>query len=397
MQNLSDRELDDTFKKANAEQKFPYEEAAWKELDARLSATHRTAWTKWKNALLITGIMLIGSVTSFVVLSPFKELPFTITERTSAKTGEIISSDVQAEKGEVLVKEKYPSNLLKTTKKKSGNRNRIEPIFIAAKPHKMITSDTANSSGVIQLLGIEIKESNKQPTTYPPLSNDNVLQVPTLSETIVKDSTTVVKREDKEEKKQNQVSLSKVAVRIFVSPDFSANNFSTVGKTGINYGFSIEYFLRDRLSLSLGLVQSRKYYEASDVTYSYRTAEFMEGDCRIWDLPLNATYYFSLPGNTSFYTSTGFTSYLMKKENYDYYPNADNRNYKYSQEIKGKNKEWFSVLNVSVGLQTQITKSWSVQAEPFMKVPLTGIGEGNVSLSSFGAFLGLKYQFKNTL
>jgi hypothetical protein len=39
-------------------------------------------------------------------------------------------------------------------------------------------------------------------------------------------------------------------------------------------------------------------------------------------------------------------------------------------------------------------KTVFVQVEPFVKVPLSEMGEGNIAISSIGLFLNLKYQLK---
>jgi hypothetical protein len=43
-------------------------------------------------------------------------------------------------------------------------------------------------------------------------------------------------------------------------------------------------------------------------------------------------------------------------------------------------------------MQYQIAPRFQLQAEPFLKTPLKGVGEWDVKLSSMGVFLGLKYK-----
>jgi hypothetical protein len=59
-------------------------------------------------------------------------------------------------------------------------------------------------------------------------------------------------------------------------------------------------------------------------------------------------------------------------------------------ETDGKN--WFSVLNLSVGYERQVSRNFSVQAEPFFKQPLSGVGFGKVKLNTTGIFLSVKYK-----
>jgi hypothetical protein len=51
-----------------------------------------------------------------------------------------------------------------------------------------------------------------------------------------------------------------------------------------------------------------------------------------------------------------------------------------------------SIINLSVGWQKQLNHKWSIQAEPFLKIPLGKVGAGKVSLKTTGIMLGLKYK-----
>jgi hypothetical protein len=114
----------------------------------------------------------------------------------------------------------------------------------------------------------------------------------------------------------------------------------------------------------------------------------------MWDVPVMLYYTFSPERTWSVYAGLGASSYLMSKENYIYYVEGGYGNvYTYEQTIRGKNNEWFSMLNLSIGLNKQLNTRWAIQLEPFYKAPLAGVGEGDVSLASFGAFFNLKYNF----
>ena len=85
----------------------------------------------------------------------------------------------------------------------------------------------------------------------------------------------------------------------------------------------------------------------------------------------------------------------MKKESYDYeysynYGPTTNKDW----EISNQNSHYFSIGNLSVGYERKINKKISFQVEPFIKLPLAGVGYGKVKLLSSGVFLSLKYNFK---
>jgi hypothetical protein len=123
----------------------------------------------------------------------------------------------------------------------------------------------------------------------------------------------------------------------------------------------------------------------------------IDGDCQMWDIPLNVNYYFSPAKNYSLFISGGFSSYLMSEENYSFQVTTPgylgDETQTYSQQVKGENQEWFKMVNISLGVQRRINRNFSLQVEPFVKIPLAEVGSANIALSSFGTYLSLRYNF----
>ena len=58
-------------------------------------------------------------------------------------------------------------------------------------------------------------------------------------------------------------------------------------------------------------------------------------------------------------------------------------------EAKNENKHYFSVLDLSAGYNLHLSKTVSLSAEPYLKIPLSGIGVGKVQLNSTGVLFTL--------
>ena len=75
----------------------------------------------------------------------------------------------------------------------------------------------------------------------------------------------------------------------------------------------------------------------------------------------------------------------MNKEDYTYwYSTSSGSYYPKSFEFRNKNKHYFSVLDLSAGYTRKINDRFSISAEPYLKLPFTGIGQGQVQLNSAG-------------
>ncbi len=111
----------------------------------------------------------------------------------------------------------------------------------------------------------------------------------------------------------------------------------------------------------------------------------INADCNVFEIPLTLQYNFKQVKNHNWYGGMGFSSYLMKKEIYDYqYKGASGQVWSYKRTYKNENENYFSVLTLSGGYQYKLNNRISFLAEPFLKIPIKGIGAGKVKLNSAG-------------
>jgi hypothetical protein len=186
------------------------------------------------------------------------------------------------------------------------------------------------------------------------------------------------------------------------APDFSLVGSGGATSPGTNLGFAIEYRLGDRWSLQTGLTYSMKRYEAAGEDYNPppgfwyygREPDNAEGECDVLDIPLNVRYYFKPQRNHRFFASTGISSYLMLTEEYYYeYDGYQSPDQVDSWSGRNENQHYFGVYNLSVGYQRSFGNRWALEIEPFIKLPLGGVGFGRVNLWSTGSTFSLKYRF----
>jgi hypothetical protein len=207
-------------------------------------------------------------------------------------------------------------------------------------------------------------------------------------------------KEDTTTNKKAEHYKSSWFVKLPISPDFTSINYGRTDKSGINIGLLVEFQVSKHLGVTTGAIWSRKIYTTDNPAMTYGgwgkaiTINSLQGDCRVLDIPLNVTYYLHSSTHTSFFITSGMSSYIMLKEKYEYDVTGKTSEYLYYENYNHKNTEWLSMLNLSIGIQRQLSKKFSLQAEPFMKAPLKGVGQGKVNLVSMGAFITIKYKLK---
>ncbi len=190
-------------------------------------------------------------------------------------------------------------------------------------------------------------------------------------------------------------------LRLGFSPDFSYATIDETTRLGSNYTALLEYRFNKRFSVQSGVIRSMKYYDAYPASYEWPsiwpnppTLLNINAVCRMLDIPLNIRYDISQKQNSRWFVGAGLTSYIMKNEKYTY-------NYENPSDPKIKRRAWSgifqkspyyaSVLNFSLGYEQKFFRKLTLQAEPFLKMPIGKIGIGNVKLSTIGVFITAKY------
>lgn len=176
---------------------------------------------------------------------------------------------------------------------------------------------------------------------------------------------------------------------ITLGPDYNIAPSFRMGKMGFNGGLLLRYHVNNRLNISVGAIYSKKVYGAmpEDYTFKYPVNYVkIDANCDVLDVPLNVNYTFLDKPKSTWSIMAGASSYFMLKEKYDYYwANNTKRTHEYTND----NKHYFSVLNLGVTWERKTAGRLKWGLQPYVKVPLGGVGDGKVKLSSAGVSLNL--------
>jgi hypothetical protein len=190
---------------------------------------------------------------------------------------------------------------------------------------------------------------------------------------------------------------AKWAVRLGYSPDLSSVGFKNFTKPGAAFSLLIEYGLTSRLYLQGGVVRSVKDYSANAGEYKLpayvtdiNTPYDVDGSCTMIEIPLGFRFNVAQNAQSKWFIGTGVSSYYAQKEKYKYHY----AKYVHLQKDGWKGKTgWFllSHINASVGYERSITKKLSLVAEPYIRIPVKGVGYGKVNLMTIGTWISLRY------
>ena len=176
---------------------------------------------------------------------------------------------------------------------------------------------------------------------------------------------------------------------------FSYANSSITPK----YGIGIGYQFNNKLAVQTGLYITNKKYTAGPDDYHPKDGSYwnmvqitkVNAACLVYEIPLTVKYNFIQKPATAYYAAMGISSYIMKKEDYNYYYTRNSVYHETFWEYTG-NKNLFSILTFSAGIERKLSSTISLLAEPSFSVPISGVGDGRVKLFSTALQIGLKYQ-----
>lgn len=206
-----------------------------------------------------------------------------------------------------------------------------------------------------------------------------------------------------EGRESSGATLSGLSAGVVVSPDFSTTgSLSNFTSPGYKIGVSISYRIHPRFSVTTGILQSDvKYtakgedYNAPEGYWSYGvSADEVVARCLILDIPIRLQYEIMQLGRSRFFATAGMSSYIMLSENYRFRYNGDDTGLRQEWDKNTGTRHWFSNAGFSAGYEYDVHPNWSLRVEPFVQVPISEVGWGNVNLYSAGTMVAFTYRFQ---
>ncbi|MEJ7625455.1 MAG: outer membrane beta-barrel protein [Ferruginibacter sp.] len=187
---------------------------------------------------------------------------------------------------------------------------------------------------------------------------------------------------------------------IIAGPDVSSVKLQIVKKTGFGLGLVTGYHINKKWSVETGLLFDKKYYSTDGKHFSlknmpisgYYTIDYADGSCNMLEIPLNIRYQFKQKERSALFVSAGMSSYLMKKEYYNYTITRYGVSYTKDATYNESRNNFASVANISGGY-TRKLGSMEFRIEPYLRLPLRKVGIGSLPLQSAGLHIGITKKF----
>ena len=238
------------------------------------------------------------------------------------------------------------------------------------------------------------------PTTVTETVTDPVTAKSDKTDTTSKTETNATPAQPVAQKKKT--SSNGFSISVSAGPDISGVGLNEWGKFRPVYGVGLGFTFANRFTIRTGFYTASKIYTASPKDYKTSSPppsqvylSKIDADCKVYEIPLNLAYRLGNSEKQNWFVSVGLSSFLMKSETYDYlykYPNGSTYTHNYSYE--NENNHFLSILSLSGGYTRRLNRTFSLSAEPYFKLPLGGVGMGNIKLNSAGVMFTLGARIK---
>ena len=389
MKELSDDKFDALLRRKAESADFDFDESAWDKMEQKLRKKDRGILVR--KAGLVLALLIVFAEAFLLInnnsLQDTRKLTKATKTRTFPDSVEQNNTAIAAQSPETVnaISENDDKQVLSASTKRVSNT--------AVSTFKKVEERTKSYSKEENLLSQESDTSLLAAVT----TIDTILLQTAgkaQEEPVIRADSLEIDKEVKKPSKRRQLAFSVTAL---AGPEFSSIK-SIAGNEGtLTVGFLINTAVSKKLMLSSGLKYGLKNYKATSQNYQTdnKYAKYVSGidaSCEILEIPVQASYFFLNQKSRKIGISSGLSSYLMLKEKY---------NFKYGQQsgvddyllVKhNANRHYLSVVSLSASYQIRPKSSnffWAI--EPFVKLPLGGVGEGNVHLKSSGVSLNLTY------
>jgi len=415
--------MDKKIQDAASDQQPPFQEKDWNRMEALLDI-HLPQEKKKQPFLLWLIFLLLVGIPVLLMLTTYKRPPELVVEKISSPTktpsgnpsvteNSLTASDVPRETGKPV---NEPSS--------SGTGSLQKPLF-TIQPRKtgMQQSSMKETSKDVSVPALSDGKNNEPSTSLkipaeeasthensiintqsvPIPSTDTVTNnTATKTDTTVKDNPSAKEEEPVAKTKAPKSNKQdKLQINFSAGPDLSMIGMNKTGQWKMQYGIGLSYALSKRWQVRTGFLASRKLYTADSSDYHppksfwnyYPNLQKIEANCLVFEIPLNVIYTFPSAKKHEWFVSAGVSSYLMKKENYEYYyKNPGGQPAYRSWDIENENNHFFSILQLSGGYQYRFSERFSLMAEPYFKLPMSGVGFGKVKLNNTGVLFTVGYR-----
>ena len=417
MQDLGP-DMEDLLRKASENYPLKQADDRWDEIASKLSAdpTHKSAVPrKTAGDKKYFAVFILLTLFLFSVLFISKQMvPVKLTQKEIAAE-ETKSQDVNKESRKQRAVDANARVIKDDKASKDNDRDYLDAIKRSQKKQAIRSRSTnvdVNSLKISSKQGSISEESDELVNEEFPTGNsdvpgsifllpyrDTVAAVVKINPLDSINTFPFITPDPKEQKTNSSWRRKRLYYGLIMGPGFNSIKKQGVNKAGLNIGILAGYQFTSALSLETGLLLSQKFYSTSGDHFSMKVigpampsgmhVMEIDGNTRVIEIPLHLRYTMFQNTKRSFFSLAGISSYIVDNE-YNQYHTSMNGTEKMMYVTYKNNSGYFaSSINLGIGYEQSLGKKRTIRFQPYVQLPLQGIGVGDLHVVSTGFYIGI--------
>ncbi len=425
-----ENDMDDLFRKAAENYSLKTESQNWDDIAAVLATTSVPTASDKKGKkkytwLLLLGFLFLASTVTIKIFYTKNQGPYpeSITTNSNKETtiaeGNIKQGNSETNRKKIASKDlivlpgdtKYKNvpgyksagqvaTLTKSNQEQALTENKEVRKINITKPEVSDTGESANNdihaivpteNPIAQNIDIDRSADQKNKKSVKSTVSDSILK------------NHVVSPEPK--KRKSAINEQGLYLGITAGPQVNQVKGQGFTQIGFSTGILTGYRFTKEISVETGILYSKKHYFSDGKYFDMsKTGSTMpvnmnvislKGSSDIFEIPLEFKYDFVAKNKSNWFITSGVSSYLLTKESNEYLTLISgvlqNMNTNYAS-----NRGYFlATLNFSIGNELKIGNNQSkIRIEPYLQMPIHGIGIGAMPVYSVGLHLGITMPVK---
>jgi Outer membrane protein beta-barrel domain len=180
-------------------------------------------------------------------------------------------------------------------------------------------------------------------------------------------------------------------------PEGNQVNGQVLTTCGFDAGLILGYEFNDRLSLETGLLFNEKHYYCDGQDFNMdmpgMKLESLEGKSTLLEIPVKLKYNIVRKRKWNVFSTAGISSYILanEKNNYALVVNGTRQNM--ISNYENVSRYLAAAIDLSLGYELKASQRLRLRLQPYLQIPLKGIGVGSIPVQSMGLHVGVTHSF----
>jgi hypothetical protein len=186
---------------------------------------------------------------------------------------------------------------------------------------------------------------------------------------------------------------------LFLGPGYNTVKRQAINKAGFNIGLIGGYRLSNRVSVETGLSLSEKKYVTAGAHFSMEEIgpampppmKLMDvrGTSQVIQIPVHFRYDIFQSKNHHFFSSAGLSSFVLTKESNEYHISKNGTEAMMYGTYKINKSYLAASIDLSVGYERNFGNNNNIRLQPYIQLPVKGIGVGDIQVLSTGFHIAI--------